>query len=297
MEPIGYDVSHNAYYLLGGDRLWIQRVPPRKPRKLAKKKPSTTAKKSEKKKQAPKVVLQVNSRKRPATPELTEPSTRASKRIKQGAQGTAASRSSRPSRAAAADANRKLAALPKATMNSRATRASARLGALENEVWEEIPEEWLRPPPGSDGDHKSPAEEEEEEAKSKPDFIFDTSESELTSLSELSELSDTEDESEGEPEAPKVADEDEDIRADEFEDYPSLPVNIIEWENVCHLYSGWAVFILTLLWQIVVTLQDWEEFPIQFEKSTNYLEKGFYKVLMASGGIVQMITEELRVRL
>ena len=47
--------------------------------------------------------------------------------------------------------------------------------------------------------------------------------------------------------------------------------------------------------QIAVTLQDWEEFPLQFEKSTNYLEKAFYKLLTSNGGIVQTIVEDLRV--
>ncbi|RDX43989.1 hypothetical protein OH76DRAFT_1389802 [Lentinus brumalis] len=47
IEPIGYDAKTNAYWLIGPDRLWIQRVPPKSPRNrnLKRKRPSAPPKK------------------------------------------------------------------------------------------------------------------------------------------------------------------------------------------------------------------------------------------------------------
>ncbi|KAH9933667.1 uncharacterized protein BXZ73DRAFT_46246 [Epithele typhae] len=46
IEPIGYDAKANAYWLIGPDRLWIQRVPPKPPRNrnLKRKRPSAPKK-------------------------------------------------------------------------------------------------------------------------------------------------------------------------------------------------------------------------------------------------------------
>ncbi|THH11024.1 hypothetical protein EW145_g930 [Phellinidium pouzarii] len=38
IEPIGYDAKRNAYWLIGSDRLWIQRTPPKPPKKNTKRK-------------------------------------------------------------------------------------------------------------------------------------------------------------------------------------------------------------------------------------------------------------------
>ncbi|KAI0648846.1 hypothetical protein C8Q79DRAFT_1064920 [Trametes meyenii] len=48
IEPIGYDAKTNAYWLIGPDRLWIQRVPPKppRPRNLKRKRPAANAKKT-----------------------------------------------------------------------------------------------------------------------------------------------------------------------------------------------------------------------------------------------------------
>ncbi|KAI8969854.1 hypothetical protein BD414DRAFT_502363 [Trametes punicea] len=45
IEPIGYDAKTNAYWLIGPDRLWIQRVPPKPPktRNLKRKRPAAAA--------------------------------------------------------------------------------------------------------------------------------------------------------------------------------------------------------------------------------------------------------------
>ncbi|KAI0723682.1 hypothetical protein C8Q72DRAFT_981055 [Fomitopsis betulina] len=39
IEPIGYDAKTNAYWLIGPDRLWLQRVPPRPPKGIKRKRP------------------------------------------------------------------------------------------------------------------------------------------------------------------------------------------------------------------------------------------------------------------
>ncbi|CCM04690.1 uncharacterized protein FIBRA_06876 [Fibroporia radiculosa] len=41
IEPIGYDAKTNAYWLIGPDRLWIQRVPPRPPKGIKRKRAPT----------------------------------------------------------------------------------------------------------------------------------------------------------------------------------------------------------------------------------------------------------------
>ncbi|KAI0353807.1 hypothetical protein OH77DRAFT_1427123 [Trametes cingulata] len=48
IEPIGYDAKTNAYWLIGPDSLWIQRVPPKPPRtrNLKRKRPAVSAKKA-----------------------------------------------------------------------------------------------------------------------------------------------------------------------------------------------------------------------------------------------------------
>ncbi|KAI0324677.1 hypothetical protein GY45DRAFT_1375369 [Cubamyces sp. BRFM 1775] len=46
IEPIGYDAKTNAYWLIGPDRLWIQRVPPKPPRTRKRKRPAPTPKKA-----------------------------------------------------------------------------------------------------------------------------------------------------------------------------------------------------------------------------------------------------------
>ncbi|KAH9925531.1 uncharacterized protein B0H18DRAFT_1008850 [Fomitopsis serialis] len=40
IEPIGYDAKTNAYWLIGPDRLWLQRVPPKPPKGLKRKRPA-----------------------------------------------------------------------------------------------------------------------------------------------------------------------------------------------------------------------------------------------------------------
>ncbi|KZS99930.1 uncharacterized protein LAESUDRAFT_667344 [Laetiporus sulphureus 93-53] len=40
IEPIGYDAKTNAYWLIGPDRLWIQRVPPKPPKGVKRKRPA-----------------------------------------------------------------------------------------------------------------------------------------------------------------------------------------------------------------------------------------------------------------
>ncbi|KAI0788075.1 hypothetical protein C8Q74DRAFT_1349421 [Fomes fomentarius] len=48
IEPIGYDAKTNAYWLIGPDRLWIQRAPPKPPRNrtLKRKRPAAPPKKA-----------------------------------------------------------------------------------------------------------------------------------------------------------------------------------------------------------------------------------------------------------
>ncbi|THH04166.1 hypothetical protein EW146_g10245, partial [Bondarzewia mesenterica] len=48
IEPVGYDAKTNAYWLIGHDRLWIQRVLPKPPRSLKRKRPAAKSNKKAK---------------------------------------------------------------------------------------------------------------------------------------------------------------------------------------------------------------------------------------------------------
>jgi predicted transcriptional regulator len=52
---------------------------------------------------------------------------------------------------------------------------------------------------------------------------------------------------------------------------------------------------LTRCMQVAVGLIEWEAFPLQFEGSSNYREKSFYKLLTGKDGIVSMVTEVMKV--
>ncbi|KAL1701719.1 hypothetical protein EV121DRAFT_262846 [Schizophyllum commune] len=161
IEPIGYDVKKNAYWLIGEDRLWIQRAIPKPPRQNNKRKrPAATPAKTAK------ANKRSSAKRARVEPEPTPTKSRAStSRASTSRRKREASVPATPptggrggSRAAKAQANTKLEAQAKELAelqrqaqldaNRRArptgTRLSSRLrGREEDEEWQQVPDAWL----------------------------------------------------------------------------------------------------------------------------------------------------------
>ncbi|KAG0708112.1 hypothetical protein DFH29DRAFT_1047975 [Suillus ampliporus] len=326
IEPIGYDAKRNAYWLIGGvcyflislprldldsaDRLWIQREPPRptlKRKRLAK---PTTSKSAGRKSSSSNKRQRVEPEPEP-TPPPTTPA-RASRQRNRAQTQNSSPPGSRGTRAAKSRANQKLDAQAKdlaefqrqmarsKSDNARpltprrpsGIRVSARLrGALAEDEWQEVPEEWLSVSgyDGKEGDEKTLPK-----AKTRLKTGLESDEESVSDLTELSEDEETEEEDaqeeadKEESEEPSVKDEETEAEFvpapdksngkidddKEDEDLPPLPEGFVEWETIC------------------ITLEEWDTFPEQFEKATHYAEKSLYKVLTQT--VVPEITAELR---
>ncbi|KAJ7123339.1 hypothetical protein C8R46DRAFT_928223, partial [Mycena filopes] len=276
IEPIGYDAKSNAYWLIGADRLWIQRALPKPPR-------YTTTTSSLKRKR-PENKASVAKSKRPAAkrPRLVGEDS-----------GLAISVPVGGGRAAKAQAKLKLDAQAKelADLNRAAgfktrtshggrnpvalarplgTRVSSRLRGVDEDEWQAVPQDWL-----ADGSSMATA--------AKAGQTSDDSISDLTELSEEESETAMKEEEEEEEEAADTVNSEEEIspaaeapeagRAENDRD-DGQPDGFVEWETIC------------------VTLSDWEHIAERFEKGTHYTEKALYKVLTKD--IVPIVTEELR---
>lgn len=301
------------------DRLWIQRQPPRltfKRKRLISSNTSKHAKqKSSNKRQ--RVVPEPESSPPPAS------LARSSRRHNQTQAQNSSPSLSRGTRVAKLRANQKLDvqakdlaeyqrqiarsksanARPLTPRRPSGIRVSARLrGTLTDEVWQEVPEEWLA------GSH----ERQEGKEKTLPDTkarLKTGLKSDEESISDLTELSegDSQEEAntaENEEACVKEEVETESVLASDRtnknigvnqkdEDHPS-PEDFIEWETVSFFFLSYPFRPLTKAEQVCVTLEEWENFPEQFEQATHYAEKSLYKVLSQS--IVPAITAELKVR-
>ncbi|KAJ7671700.1 hypothetical protein DFH06DRAFT_122957 [Mycena polygramma] len=275
IEPIGYDAKSNAYWLIGADRLWIQRAHPKPPRytattsSLKRKRPENMAKANTAKTRRP---AAKRARLASEDPKLTitVPSVgRAAKtqaKIKLDAQAKELAELNRAAGIKAPTTRTSHGSRnPVAPVRPLGTRISARLRGADDDEWQAVPEDWL-----AEGGSKK-------KALVKP-TVKTGLESDNDSVSDLTELSEEavemmdeeeEEEKESSPppevaEAPPAEDAKEDISLDGF----------VEWETIC------------------VTLSDWEHIAERFEKGTHYTEKALYKVLVKE--IVPVITEELR---
>ncbi|KAJ7573893.1 hypothetical protein C8J56DRAFT_1173207 [Mycena floridula] len=301
IEPIGYDAKLNAYWLIGANRLWIQRELPKPPKPAALKRKRPDAKKPNAKSSR----ASVSKRQKTEAVSTTKPAAAKGK-------GKAPAIAGRNGRAAKAQAKIKLDAQAKelAFLNREAAarareqngirsshrgktsiavppkplgvRLSARLRGEEDEEWQAVPDEWL------DGELSSrkPQKTKASSSKSVPKKtgLEDDAVSDLTELSEdseerdldgkESETSEAEDEDEAEPE-PEL--EPEEVEKPEVEQKPedfSIPEGFVEWETIC------------------VTLYEWEHIAERWQAATHYAEKALYKALTKT--IVPIITEELR---
>ncbi|KAF6757139.1 hypothetical protein DFP72DRAFT_248163 [Ephemerocybe angulata] len=276
-EPIGYDRESNAYWLIGGNRLWIQRSPPKPPTRKRKRK--AAAEPEPKGRNASKAGSAKRQRVTKAQPAKTKAkaavvaapptptgrSSRAAKeqaKVKLDAQAKALAEFNRQ---AAATSSVSVSASGRATRSrgqaaakaapapsprkSAGTRISSRLRSLQDDGWQAVPEEWLNE--SASTGKKTGLEADDE------------------SISDLTELSEEEEEEEE-----KV--EEEEVQQEEEPEEPEEPVdaNFVEWETLC------------------VTLYEWETFPEKFAKSTYYTEKAFYKLL--TNVVVPEVVAELR---
>lgn len=308
IEPIGYDARRNAYWLIGADRLWIQRELP----KLTSKRKRKSNMRSSKKQDGVFQERIASSKRQRLDPDPPRQSAR--QKVPENPPN------SRGSRAAKARANEKLDAQAKdlakferhifslsRTKASKAyslslnqhrptgIRVSARLrgSSVVEDEWQEIPEEWLNTQITSPVDEKSQLSSSQRKHSTKTGL-----ESDGESISDLTELSDIESEpgpgvsaTEVDMKEPALSEADpgmtECVGASELYSTPEeketeptvdqdpLPLGeFVEWETIC------------------VTLEEWENIARRFENATHYAEKALYKVL--SQNIVPIITAELR---
>ncbi|KAJ3572556.1 hypothetical protein NP233_g2998 [Leucocoprinus birnbaumii] len=277
-----YDSKKNAYWLIGDDRLWIQRLPPKPARTLKRKRVPEKRKTTRVEKPKPKPSKRRRTTATPAqeskegTPQRTGRGRAAKMQakikldaqakelaaLKQEAQATRGTRSSARSTRGSAKA------LP---ARAQGTRISARLRGTQNNEWQSVPDEWLNE--SSDADHESGTEEE----RGGPRTRKRAAEEKEDSVSDLTELSDDSEEPEEKTEDQDEQDEEDEGEEDSVkkEDEADVPAeDFIEWETIC------------------VTLEEWEHIADRFEKATHYLEKALYKYL--TNELVPNITEVLR---
>ncbi|KAK0204592.1 hypothetical protein DFS33DRAFT_1258860 [Desarmillaria ectypa] len=297
IEPIGYDSKRNAYWLVGADRLWIQREPPRPPRSsksLKRKRPEPKVKNKKGKVATTKRArIEPPPKRGKGKGKAKEPSppvgrrgraAKAQANIKLDAQARELAELNR--RAAALDrsdsglrTSSRRQPIPPPKSTPRGTRNSARLrGAQSDDEWQAVPEEWLNE--GVNGSRNS---------RSKTLKAKTGLESEGSSISDLTDLS--EEESEEKPEEDEGDEDEEEDQEDaegeeDEEDDPPEPIveqpeeqyqalaDFIEWETIC------------------ATLDEWEHIAERWKNATHYAEKALYKVLTTS--IIPVITEELR---
>lgn len=163
------------------------------------------------------------------------------------------------------------------------TRISARLRGPQEEEWQSVPKEWLNDEKGLQN-VKTEAEMSKTGLESDEDAISD-----LTELSE--EVSD-----DSKLNAPSLGRKLVGSPAIELREKSGEPQALdntyVEWETVSELIIVPLPILIST--KICTTLEEWEYFPVRFEKATHYSEKALYKVL--SHDIVPIATQELRVR-
>ncbi|KAG9016640.1 hypothetical protein FRB90_002707 [Tulasnella sp. 427] len=269
-EPIGYDQQRNAYWFIGGERLWRQRskVPPR------------NRKAKPKKKKAPKVDVAPLPKRRgrppKANPSIATNSASASRDSSSGPR--------RSKRASVIEASSR----PAKRRRMVGTRVSSRLHRNDDvdEEWQQIPEEWM---PKSDDD-SSYSEGEIEEVKGSRSSrrlnpVDTDNDSDLTELSD-DDVSKADEEEDGYNEEGSDAgtsdvdtkeateDDDEGKEEDNQESDAEKPAkapattwmspddpNWIEWETIC------------------VTVEEWKEFVVKFKGSNSTYERQLYRRL------------------
>ncbi|KAJ7178692.1 hypothetical protein C8R43DRAFT_974137 [Mycena crocata] len=326
IEPIGYDAKSNAYWLIGADRLWIQRVQPRPPRYTA---TASSLKRKRPEKPAPvKSTSRRGTAKRARLASVSEESASPPRSHKKGAgKGKGKNTITVPGRAAKAQAKLKLDAQAKelaeinraaglgldvdasaepSTSTSRrrarnpvapirplGTRVSSRLRGSDDEEWQAVPEDWLE-----EGSSSKQTKEKKKNGKGKQKEAKTGLESDEGSISDLTELSEDGEGVKEEDEEEEEGEQDEEEAAAEPPVEPSSPaagetpaVKAEDARATAGDNDGQPEGFVE--WEtICVTLFEWEHIADRWEKATHYAEKALYKALTKE--IMPVITEELR---
>ncbi|EJU04698.1 hypothetical protein DACRYDRAFT_114052 [Dacryopinax primogenitus] len=299
VEPIGYDAKKNAYWLFDDNRLWIQRTPP---------KPKVSHKKKEKPAQPPakkqKLSASTSKAKTPAKSSTPAPA------APRGKQAETPQPSGRyPKRASAVKPPPPSPSKSPLRPRAMGIRQSSRLrGKVEDEVWQEIPEEWLKESDtsvdsvhlekevvnGNGTGRKRPLEEDGPEE--------DTD-------SDLTDLSDEEDqdqgkqekrEKDGDVEMNDVCNENQNVKDEPQHEQANMSAASSSLSSLPvtpppppRTINGVVVPADFVEWEtIAVTLFQWEHVAERFEKSTNRDEKAFHASLVEE--VVPRVLKELR---
>lgn len=252
-EPIGYDSKRNAFWLIGGprisishgikltciagDRLWIQRVPP-KPLKSRKRKRPTESEKADRPSQ------KVNPPKRLRTKSGTVKAEAAPSRLGRGRAAKLQAKIKLDAQAKElVEFNRQTRGNRQTTRASKSsnrpsrslgTRVSARLRGVQTNEWQSIPDEWLDE--SSDTGRQANSDDGKRSSRGLQQALGNQDDS----VSELTELSDDSDNPDAEQEASGTRNEDVDndtaegtnlsVKDEEVED--QSVDGFIEWETV-----------------------------------------------------------------
>lgn len=184
---------------------------------------------------------------------------------------------------------------------STGIRISARLrgAAVEDDEWQEVPDEWL----ALSDTHKNYVNDPPSTPLPSGKKRMKTGlESDGSSISELTELSDGGDDAVGlerdvtdkHAVDSTPAEVEGEGQQDQVASSPSPPDDFVEWETVSIALPGVPNQSSSdLPKQICVTLEEWESIGKQFEKATHYAERALHKILSQS--IVPVVIAELRV--
>ncbi|KAF4614064.1 hypothetical protein D9613_007673 [Agrocybe pediades] len=278
IEPIGYDSKTNGYWLIGGDRLWIQRAPPKAPRAKTLKRKRNTEPKGKSKAGSANSTNPASKRTRidhssdGKSMEVMSPSGRHSRAAKDQAKlklniqakqlADLQREVSTNNRSSSSRASSRLKGNnTKPVGRALGTRMSARLkGSLDDE-WQPIPSEWLE-----DVHDVKSSSPKKTGLESDYDAVSD-----LTDLSEDEEAESDQQVKKIQPDQPS---EHEQIDSHKDQELPQDQQNFVEWETICS------------------TLYEWEHIAERFEKATHYNEKALYKRLV--NDIVPFVTQELK---
>ncbi|KAJ6549187.1 hypothetical protein B0H10DRAFT_2129091 [Mycena sp. CBHHK59/15] len=277
IEPIGYDAKSNAYWLIGADRLWIQRVQPKPSRytattsPLKRKRAQDAAKLSAEKSKRPSSKRARLADDGPAKVTITVPgggrAAKAQAKLKLDAQAKELADLNREAGIRAVSRRVTRGRTPVAPVRPLGTRVSARLRGVEEDEWQAVPQDWLTE------EQEGGSKARKADAKPRPKTGLESDDESVSDLTELSEEAAGEIKEESSPPA-DVPMHDDEAQGDDNREAEGQREGFIEWKTIC------------------VTLHDWEHIAERFQNGTHYTEKALHKVLVKN--IVPIITEELR---